>query len=45
LAVLGERLSISKERVRQIEHKALGKIKTSITRNVGDPILAGLITR
>ncbi len=45
LAVLGERLGISKERVRQIEHEALGKIKESITRNVGDPVLAGLITR
>ena len=45
LAVLGERLGISKERVRQIEHEALGKIKESITRNVGDPVMAGLITR
>jgi len=45
LAVLGERLGISKERVRQIEHEALGKIKESITRDVGDPVLAGLITR
>ncbi|MDA0261674.1 MAG: RNA polymerase factor sigma-32 [Proteobacteria bacterium] len=44
LAALGERLGISKERVRQIEHEALGKLKQSITRQVGDPILAGLIT-
>ena len=43
LAALGERLGISKERVRQIEHEALGKLKQSITRNVGDPIVAGLV--
>jgi len=44
LSALGERLGISKERVRQIEHEALGKLKHSITRNVGgDPVLAGLI--
>ena len=42
LSALGERLGISKERVRQIEHEALGKLKQSITRNVGDPVLAGL---
>ena len=44
LAALGERLGISKERVRQIEHEALGKLKQSITRNVGDPIVAGLVS-
>jgi RNA polymerase sigma-32 factor len=44
LSALGEHLGISKERVRQIEHEALGKLKHSITRNVGgDPVLAGLI--
>ena len=42
LSALGERLGISKERVRQIEHEALGKLKQAITRNVGDPVLAGL---
>ncbi len=44
LAALGARLGISKERVRQIEHEAMGKLRESITRNVGDPVLAGLIT-
>ena len=32
---LGRRLGISKERVRQIEHRALGKIKQSIVRQSG----------
>ena len=44
LAALGERLGISKERVRQIEHEAMGKLRQSITRNVGDPVVAGLIS-
>ena len=44
LAALGERLGISKERVRQIEHEAMGKLRESITRDVGDPVVAGLIS-
>lgn len=43
LEKLGERLGISKERVRQIEHQALGKLKTALTDAVGDPAAAGLI--
>jgi len=43
LETLGERLGISKERVRQIEHHALKKIKASLLRQVPDPQGAGLI--
>lgn len=43
LEVLGKRLGISKERVRQIEHQALGKLRKALTTMVGDPELAGLI--
>ncbi len=43
LEALGKRLGISKERVRQIEHQALGKLKKTLTRMVGDPEMAGLI--
>ena len=43
LEVLGERLGISKERVRQIEHQALGKLRKTLTNMVGDPETAGLI--
>ncbi|XBQ17682.1 MAG: RNA polymerase factor sigma-32 [Oceanicaulis sp.] len=43
LEKLGERLGISKERVRQIEHQALGKLKKALTETVGDPEEAGLI--
>jgi len=42
LSALGERLGISKERVRQIEAQALAKLKTALTRSVGDPVAAGL---
>lgn len=45
LEKLGERLGISKERVRQIEHQALGKLKKALTEAVGDPEEAGLIPR
>jgi RNA polymerase sigma-32 factor len=43
LEVLGKRLGISKERVRQIEHQALKKLKKTLTKMVGDPEKAGLI--
>jgi len=42
LSALGERLGISKERVRQIEAQALAKLKSALTRSVGDPVAAGL---
>ncbi|MEM1148667.1 MAG: RNA polymerase factor sigma-32 [Pseudomonadota bacterium] len=43
LEVLGQRLGISKERVRQIEHQALNKLRKTLTKMVGDPETAGLI--
>lgn len=42
LAALGSRLGISKERVRQLESQALGKMRDAITNLVGDPVAAGL---
>jgi RNA polymerase sigma-32 factor len=43
LEKLGERLGISKERVRQVEHQALNKLKKYLTDVVGDPEEAGLL--
>lgn len=43
LAALGLELGISKERVRQIEHQALGKLRIALQEIVGDPEEAGLI--
>ena len=43
LEKLGEELGISKERVRQIEHQALIKLKKALTEITGDPEEAGLI--
>ncbi|MCH8488498.1 MAG: RNA polymerase factor sigma-32 [Oceanicaulis sp.] len=43
LEQLGERLGISKERVRQIEHQALSKLRKARVEQVGDPAEAGLI--
>ena len=43
LEVLGKRLGISKERVRQIEHQALNKLRKTLTKMVGDPEKSGLI--
>lgn len=43
LEVLGKRLGISKERVRQIEHQALNKLRKTLIKMVGDPDKAGLI--
>ena len=42
LAALGRRFGISKERVRQIEHRALAKIKLSIVRQSGALTASGL---
>ncbi len=42
LAAIGERLGISKERVRQIENEALAKLRATIARRIGDPAAAGL---
>ncbi len=44
LELLGGELGISKERVRQIEHQALRKLRHAIVREVGDPVEAGLVT-
>lgn len=43
LEALGKRLGISKERVRQIEHQALKKLKKALVERVGDPEDSGLI--
>ena len=43
LESLGHRLGISKERVRQIEHQAMKKLKTALLDEVEDPIEAGLV--
>ena len=44
LESLGQKLGISKERVRQIEHEALQKLRGSlIAKTNGDPHHAGLI--
>jgi RNA polymerase sigma-32 factor len=40
---LGQRLGISKERVRQIEHHALKKLRAALERQVGDPEESGLL--
>jgi RNA polymerase sigma-32 factor len=43
LEALGTRLGISKERVRQIEHQAMKKLKAALIKKVGDPEESGLI--
>lgn len=43
LESLGERLGISKERVRQIESGALEKLRRALLSRVGDPIEAGYV--
>jgi len=43
LETLGKTLGISKERVRQIEHHAMKKLKIALEQKVGDPWAAGLI--
>jgi RNA polymerase sigma-32 factor len=44
LEELGVRLGISKERVRQIEHRALQKLKLALMRRINDPIEVDLFT-
>jgi len=43
LESLGQRLGISKERVRQIESAALAKLKNALLTEVPDPVDAGLV--
>ncbi len=43
LEALGERLGISKERVRQIEGNALEKLRRALLARVGDPVEAGYV--
>ena len=43
LETLGERLGISKERVRQIEHAALKKMREALLAKFPDPMEAGLL--
>ncbi len=43
LATIGNRMGISKERVRQLEAQALAKLKQTIIARVGCPAQAGLI--
>jgi len=43
LEALGERLGISKERVRQIEGNALAKLRRALLARVGDPVEAGFV--
>jgi RNA polymerase sigma-32 factor len=43
LESLGERLGISKERVRQIEGNALEKLRRALIARVGDPVAAGYV--
>jgi RNA polymerase sigma-32 factor len=43
LESLGVRMGISKERVRQIEHQAMTKLKAALIKKVGDPEDSGLL--
>ncbi len=43
LEEMGRRLGVSKERARQIEAAALAKLRAALTRDIPDPIAAGLI--
>ena len=43
LEALGEEIGVSKERVRQIEHAALLKLKRALEEIAGDPETAGLV--
>ena len=43
LEALGEKLGVSKERVRQIEGAALAKLKRAVEARIGDPVAAGYL--
>jgi RNA polymerase sigma-32 factor len=43
LEALGAQLGISKERVRQIEHQAMKKLRNALLKKVGDPEESGLL--
>ena len=43
LEALGSELGISKERVRQIEHQAMKKLRNALLKKVGDPEESGLL--
>jgi RNA polymerase sigma-32 factor len=43
LEALGAQLGISKERVRQVEHQALKKLRIALLKKVGDPEESGLL--
>lgn len=43
LESLGAQLGISKERVRQVEHQALKKLRMALLKKVGDPEESGLL--
>ncbi|OZB19428.1 MAG: RNA polymerase factor sigma-32 [Hyphomonas sp. 34-62-18] len=43
LEALGEEIGVSKERVRQIEHNALLKLKRALEQIAGDPVAAGIV--
>ena len=43
LESLGKKMGVSKERVRQIEHQAMKKLKAALIKRVGDPQESGLI--
>ena len=43
LESLGVRMGISKERVRQIEHQAMKKLRAALIKRVGDPEDSGLL--
>jgi RNA polymerase sigma-32 factor len=43
LEALGRKMGVSKERVRQIEHQAMKKLKAALIKRVGDPEESGLL--
>jgi RNA polymerase sigma-32 factor len=43
LEALGAKMGVSKERVRQIEQQAIGKLREAIRAQVGDEAVAGLV--
>ena len=43
LETIGQQMGVSKERIRQIEAAALGKLKAAVEAEVGDPVAAGIV--